>query len=79
MARVIQREIVNALAKDILSGKYVAGDAIYVSTDAKGFVFGSQPVHNDEQPDISTSKNQKKSPDNAKVNDLLQSADDKDA
>ena len=78
MARVIQREIVNALAKDILSGKYVAGDAIYVSTDAKGFVFGSQPVHNDEQPDISTSKNQKKSPDNAKVNDLLQSADDKD-
>ncbi|MCZ2102519.1 MAG: ATP-dependent chaperone ClpB [Chitinophagales bacterium] len=43
MARVIQREIVNNLAKDILAGKYSVGDKIYISTDSKGFVFGTEP------------------------------------
>ena len=39
MARVIQREIINELAKMVLSSKFSAGDTIYVGTDAKGFTF----------------------------------------
>ena len=40
LRRVIQKEIVNQLSKEILMGKYNLGDTILVDTDAKGFVFG---------------------------------------
>lgn len=39
MARVIQKEIVNPLAKLLLSGDFVAGETVFVGTDAKGFAF----------------------------------------
>ena len=39
LRRVIQKEIINQLSKEILSGNYAPGDTIYVDTDAKGFVF----------------------------------------
>lgn len=43
MKRVLQKEIVNELAKYVLNGTFGAGDTIYVDTDAKGFTFGKQP------------------------------------
>jgi len=39
MARVIQREIINELAKMVLGSTFGAGDTIYIGTDAKGFTF----------------------------------------
>ena len=44
LKRVIQKEIVNELAKEVLSGKYVAGETIYVGTDAKGFTFSDETM-----------------------------------
>lgn len=42
LKRVIQKEIINALSKQILSGTYVAGDTIYISTNRKGFTFSEE-------------------------------------
>jgi ATP-dependent Clp protease ATP-binding subunit ClpB len=42
LKRVIQKEIINALSKQILSGAFVAGDTIYISTDRKGFTFSEE-------------------------------------
>lgn len=39
MARVLQKEIINVLAKEILSGRFSAGETIHVGTDKKGFTF----------------------------------------
>jgi ATP-dependent Clp protease ATP-binding subunit ClpB len=54
LKRVIETELVNELAVQILAGKFVAGDTIYVDADNKGFVFsedgykgnGTAPVEN---------------------------------
>lgn len=42
MARVLQKEIINVLAKEILSGRFTAGETIHVGTDKKGFTFAEQ-------------------------------------
>ncbi len=74
MARVIQREIVNILAKDILSGKYTANDEVYISTDAKGFVFSNVPVIPSEKPSgKSKTDNSNNKP---KDNDIFNAVDD---
>jgi ATP-dependent Clp protease ATP-binding subunit ClpB len=39
MARVIQKEIVNVLARHILSGLFGPGDQVFIDTDNRGFVF----------------------------------------
>ncbi len=39
MKRVLQKEVVNQLSKQLLSGKFVPGDTIVVDTDDKGLVF----------------------------------------
>ena len=39
LKRVIQKEIINELSKQVLSGEMAAGDTIYVGTDKKGFTF----------------------------------------
>jgi len=44
LKRVIQKEIINELAKEVLSGEYVAGETIYVGTDAKGFTFSDESM-----------------------------------
>jgi ATP-dependent Clp protease ATP-binding subunit ClpB len=46
LKRVIQKEIINPISRELLSGKFGAGDTIYVDTDSKGFVFSeNQPVN----------------------------------
>lgn len=56
MARVIQRDIINVLAKEVLSGRFSSGDSIYVGTDSKGFTFNSVEQVSTEKPDIGKQK-----------------------
>lgn len=48
MSRVIQKEIVNELAKLVLSGSFGAGDTIFVGTDSKGFTFSAKDNAGDQ-------------------------------
>ncbi|HMQ05738.1 MAG TPA: ATP-dependent chaperone ClpB [Saprospiraceae bacterium] len=50
MKRVIQKELVNEMARMLLGGQYGAGDTIYVATDSKGFTFSTVPVEGEEYP-----------------------------
>jgi ATP-dependent Clp protease ATP-binding subunit ClpB len=43
MKRVLQKEVVNELAKYVLDGTFAAGDTIYIDADAKGLTFGKNP------------------------------------
>ncbi|MBK8722196.1 MAG: ATP-dependent chaperone ClpB [Saprospiraceae bacterium] len=42
MKRVLQKEIVNELSKELLSGNFKAGDTIYIDKDAKGLTFSNK-------------------------------------
>lgn len=42
LKRVIEKELVNELAKQVLSGEFVAGETIYVGTDKNGFTFSEK-------------------------------------
>jgi ATP-dependent Clp protease ATP-binding subunit ClpB len=42
LKRVLQKELVNALSKQILMGNYEKGDTILVDTDAKGLIFAKK-------------------------------------
>jgi ATP-dependent Clp protease ATP-binding subunit ClpB len=42
LKRVLQKELVNQLSKQILMGNYSAGDTIFVDTDAKGLIFSKK-------------------------------------
>ena len=44
LKRVIERELVNELAKQVLAGEFVAGETIKVDTDPKGFTFNEISV-----------------------------------
>ena len=57
MARVIQKDIVNDLAKFLLGGTFDAGDTIYVGTDAKGFTFQSTKSESKDSPKVETKNN----------------------
>jgi len=60
MTRVIQKEIINELAKSVLSGKFSAGDTIYIGTDAKGFTFSEKSVNSIAKPEIQKNKDVEK-------------------
>ncbi len=47
LKRVIETDLVNELAIQVLSGKFVAGDTIYVDADNKGFVFSEEGFKGD--------------------------------
>lgn len=72
MARVIQKEIVNELARFVLSGLYGPGDTVYVGTDNKGFTFSSS------RPDESAAKTSAKKTKNgsAHLDELLKATKD---
>lgn len=71
LKRVIQREVVNSLSKEILSGRFSAGDTVYVGTDAKGFTFTEKPTGSKDKP-VSRTGNAKKS----RADKLKKAADD---
>jgi ATP-dependent Clp protease ATP-binding subunit ClpB len=43
LKRVLQKEVVNVLALQILSSAFGAGDTVYVDTDSKGLTFSKNP------------------------------------
>jgi ATP-dependent Clp protease ATP-binding subunit ClpB len=63
LKRVIDKELVNILAREVLAGGYNSGDTIYVSTNKQGFVF-SDAAKADEgapaQPQKSGNDSQKR-------------------
>ncbi len=50
LKRVIQKELVNELAKQVLTGNFTAGETIYIGTDAKGFTFSDKGMIDDGHP-----------------------------
>jgi len=70
LKRVIQKEIVNKLSKEVLAGNYTLGESIYVGTDAKGFTFTEKPTDSKESPTI------KKKAKANKADKLKKAADD---
>jgi ATP-dependent Clp protease ATP-binding subunit ClpB len=42
LQRVIQKELINELSRQVLSGKFAPGETIFVDTDLKGFVFSDE-------------------------------------
>src|SRR5690606_20315516 len=47
LKRVIENELVNELAMQVLSGQFVPGDTIYLDADNKGFVFHEEGFKGD--------------------------------
>ena len=43
MRRVQQNELIDKLSKEILRGRFQAGDTIYVDIDPKGLTFSRDP------------------------------------
>ncbi len=43
MRRVLQNELVDKLSKELLAGKFVAGDTIYIDVDPMGLTFSKEP------------------------------------
>ena len=43
MKRVLQRDVINELSKEVLSGKFATGDTIYIDTDKQGLTFSKEP------------------------------------
>lgn len=79
MARVIQREISNSLAKTLLGGTYGAGDHIFVGTDARGFTFKSTDSPSVAKPDVAKQKDLEKLKSATKdVNDLLKDIEEEE-
>ena len=70
LKRVIQREIINELSKQVLSGEFTIGETIHVGTDAKGFTFTEKPNDSVVKPTIE--KKTKKT----KADKLSEAADD---
>lgn len=52
LKRVIQRELVNRLAVEVLKGEFTEGETIYIGTDAKGFTFSEEPSDSDAKPKV---------------------------
>ncbi len=50
MKRVLQKELVNELSKQILSGAFTAGETIYVHVDNKGLVFSETRFEGMDEP-----------------------------
>ncbi len=52
LKRVIQKEIINELSKQVLSGDFGPGDTMYIGTDAKGFTFSETPSKSTTKPKV---------------------------
>ncbi len=79
MARVIQKEIVNELAKNVLSGKFGPGDTIYIGTDIKGFTFSGTQTVSTSKPTVEKDKDLDKLRKATKdVNNLVKDISDDD-
>ena len=60
LKRVIDKELVNVLAREILVGDYAAGDTIYVGTNKTGFTFSKTKPESEDMPKIETKQVEKR-------------------
>ena len=67
LKRVIQKEIINELSKEVLKGSYGPGDVIHIGTDKKGFTFGMTANSSTEKPKVKKETVKKKEKDIAKL------------
>jgi len=56
LKRVIQKEIINELSKQVLAGHFGPGDTLHIGTDKKGFTFGKNASDSTEKPDVKKEK-----------------------
>lgn len=52
LKRVIDKELVNVLAREVLSGDFAAGDTVYVGTSKQGFTFTKTKPTDEQAPVI---------------------------
>jgi hypothetical protein len=52
LQRVIQKELINELSKQVLSGNFAPGETIYIDTDLKGFVFSEKGFDGKGKPEV---------------------------
>lgn len=78
LKRVIQKEIINELSKEILSGSFSAGDTVYIGTDVKGFTFTEKATGSRDMPEFKKRKTGKSLTDqvNKATEDLNKAVDD---
>lgn len=78
LKRVIQKEIINELSKEILSGSFSAGDTVYIGTDVKGFTFTEKATASRDVPEFKKRKTGKSLTDqvNKATEDLNKAVDD---
>jgi ATP-dependent Clp protease ATP-binding subunit ClpB len=56
LKRVIDKELVNHLAKELLGGGFKAGETIFVGTDKKGFTYSKEKPLKEEKPELPEEK-----------------------
>jgi len=79
LKRVIEKEIVNELAKQVLSGRFAPGETIYINTDAKGFTFSEIKTESNGSPIVEKKPSAKKSKED-QIDELNKATEDlKDA
>ncbi|HLF62996.1 MAG TPA: ATP-dependent chaperone ClpB [Saprospiraceae bacterium] len=65
LQRVIQKELINELSKQVLSGKFAQGETIYIDTDKNGFTFNEKGFDGkDEKPDLKKAEAEAKAKEN---------------
>ena len=56
LKRVIDKELVNHLAKELLGGGFKTGETIFVGTDKKGFTYSKEKPVKEEKPELPEEK-----------------------
>lgn len=74
LSRVIDKDLVNHLARAVLASDFKAGDTIYVGTDMQGFTFTNTKPVKEESPRVKTTTS--KSGKTDKVKDLEKATKD---
>jgi ATP-dependent Clp protease ATP-binding subunit ClpB len=60
LKRVIDKELINVLAMELLAGDYIAGDTIYVSAQKTGFTFSKEYLADEVKPETAEPSQAKK-------------------
>jgi len=60
MKRVIQRELLNSMSKELLAGSYNAGDTVYIDADGKNLIFSNEGFKGSDAPIPESAKPKKK-------------------
>lgn len=76
LKRVIQKELINELSKQVLSGDLVAGDSIYIGTDKKGFTFTEKKTKSTDKPEVAKSNGKPKSKKDKNLEELKKATND---